>query len=114
MVADGRELDGFYSERYLAGKDKYSVFLDGTHDVVTVTRRDGAERERLLILRDSYAAAIAPFLARHFDLVLLNLSSTRTDFTELSRAVEQYGADRAVLIYGMENILTADRVTRLR
>lgn len=113
VVADGRELDGFYSEGYLARKDKYSVFLDGTHDVVTVTRRDGAPRERLLILRDSYAAAIAPFLARHFDLVLLNLSSTRTDFRDLSGAVEEYGADRAVLIYGMENILTADRVTGL-
>ena len=113
VVADGRELDGFYAEGYLAKKDKYSVFLDGTHDVVTVTRRDGAERPTLLILRDSYASSIAPFLARHFDLVLLNLSSTRTDFTDLSGLVVQYRPDRAVLIYGMENILTADKVTRL-
>lgn len=114
VLADGREIDGLYSMRYLSGKDKYSVFLDGTHDVVTVTKRDGEARQTLLLIKDSFANAIAPFLAQHFDLVLLNLSSSRTDFTDVTARAAQYGADRVLLLYTLENVITADRACRLR
>lgn len=114
VVADGRELEGFYSMRYLSGKDKYSVFLDGTHDVVTVTQKNGEKRPRLLLLKDSFANSVAPFLAQHFDLVLLNLSSSRTDFTDVTARAAQYDADRVLLLYTLENVITADRLGRLR
>ena len=114
VTADGKELDGFYSEKWLSQKDHYSAFLDGTHDVVTVTRKDGAPRPKLLILKDSFANAAAPFLAQHFDLVLLNLSSTRQDFTALSDLAIQHQADRVVLIYTIENLITSDKLCRLR
>ena len=45
VTADGRTLDGgFYNRAHLNGNDQYSVFLDGTHDVVTVTKKDGENR----------------------------------------------------------------------
>ncbi len=113
VTADGRELDGFYSYSYLDKKDKYSVLLDGTHDVVTVTG-EGTERQTLLLLKDSFANALAPFLAQHFDLVLLNLSSVRNDYTDLSAFVKTYGADRALIVYTLENVITADKLGRLR
>ena len=114
VVCDGREASGFYEERWLEKKDHYSTFLDGTHDVVTVTRRDGAPRERLLLCKDSFANALAPFLAQHFDLVLLNLSSTKQDFTNVSKLAKEYKADRVMLVYTIENLLTADKLCRLR
>lgn len=114
VVADGKALEGFYSLRYLWGKDKYSVFLDGTHDVVTVRKKDGEARETLLIFKDSFANAIAPFLAQHFDLVLCNLSSSRTDFTDVTSRAAGYSADRVLLLYTLENVITADRLGRLR
>ena len=113
VTADGRVLNGLYSTSYLEKKDKYSVFLDGTHDVVTVTR-EGEERPTLLLLKDSFANSLAPFLARHFDLVLLNLSSTRNDYTNLSARVAEYGADRALIVYTLENVITTDKLSRLR
>ena len=112
VTADGRELDGLYSMGYLQRKDQYSVFLDGTHDVVTVRMRDGTERPTLLLLKDSFANSVAPFLAQHFDLVLLNLSSTRSDFTNVTALAEQYEADRVLLIYTLENVVTADKLSR--
>ncbi len=114
VTADGKVLDGFYSETWLSKKDHYSAFLDGTHDVVTVTRKDAAPRPKLLILKDSFANAAAPFLAQHFDLVLLNLSSTRQDFTALSDLVAQHRPHRVLLIYTVENLITADKLCRLR
>ena len=112
IVADGAPLDGFYSRSYLGKKDQYSVFLDGTHDVVTV-KKEGEARPTLLILKDSFANSLAPFLAQHFDLVLVNLSSRR-DFTDLTALAEEYGADRALLVYTVENVITADKLWKLR
>jgi hypothetical protein len=68
----------------------------------------------LLLLKDSFANALAPFLAQHFDLVLLNLSSTRTDFTDLSKYAAEYGADRILLVYTVENVVCTDRLEKLR
>lgn len=112
VVADGKELDGFYSRAYLERKDQYSVFLDGTHDVVTVQKK-GEERQTLLLLKDSFANSIAPFLAQHFDLVLLNLSSRR-DYSDVSTLAREYGADRVLVLYTVENLITADKLWNLR
>lgn len=114
VEADGRALDGLYSNSYLDQKDKYSVFLDGTHDVVTVRRKDGVKRERLVIFKDSFANALAPFLCQHFDLVLLNLSSQRTDFTDLSFWAREYDADAVLLIYTVGNLINTDKMNRLQ
>lgn len=113
VIADGKPLSSFYSMRWCSEKDCYSVFLDGVHDVVTVTKRQEENRPKLLLLKDSFANSLAPFLAQHFDLVLLNLSSTRTDFTNVSARAETYGADRVLLVYTLENLLTSDRLSRL-
>ncbi len=114
IVADGYALDGFYTEEHLTRKDHYSAFLDGTHDVVTVTKRGGEERPTLLLLKDSFANSLAPFLAQHFDLVLLNLSSARTDYTDVSARVEEYEADAVLIVYTLENVIGTQKMNRLR
>jgi len=114
VVADGRELSDFYSREYLTKKDKYSAFLDGTHDVVTIIKKGATDRPTLLLLKDSFANALAPFLAQHFDLVLLNLSSVRADFTNVAKQVEAYDADRVLLVYTIENIACDNKLKRLR
>lgn len=114
VTADGRHPDGFYSPSKLTGGDDYAIFLDGTHDVVTIRKKTDAERPCLLILRDSFASSMAPFLAQHYDLVLLNLSSTRRDFTHLSALAGEYGADAVLLVYSIENLLTANKLPRLQ
>ena len=43
----------------LFGVDKYSVFLGGSAGRLEIT--GGESRPRLLIVRDSYASAVAPF-----------------------------------------------------
>ena len=67
----GQRLSGFYDESYLDKKDKYSVFLGGNYGMLTV-KRGGEERESLLIIKDSYANAMIPFLAIHYDLMVID------------------------------------------
>lgn len=101
VVIDGKAFDGFYSRDYLESSDKYSVFLDGTHNITQITKK-GETREMLLIAKDSFANSLIPFLAREFDIVALNLRSN----TALSNAAEQYAASAVLVIYNTENLIT--------
>lgn len=115
VTADGRTLDGgIYNRTHLDGNDKYSVFLDGTHDVVTVTKKDGKSRPTLAIFKDSFANSVAPFLAQHFDLVLYNLSSPRTDYTDVTACTKACDADVALVLYTLGNVIETDKINRLR
>ncbi len=112
---------GFISEAYLAGKDKYGAFLDGTHSLLTITHRDTAAikpneavpegaRPRLLVARDSFANSMVPYLARHYDIVMVNLTGGMTD---LSALAEAYGCERVLIVCNRENLITSDCLTRL-
>ena len=115
VAVDGRFLDGgFYNRAHLEGNDKYSVFLDGTHDVVTITKKDGENRPTLAIFKDSFANSVAPFLAQHFDLVLYNLSSPRTDYTDVTAYTRAADADAALVLYTLGNVIETDKINRLR
>ena len=115
VTADGRTLDeGLYNFGHLTGNDKYSVFLDGTHDVVTVTKKDGQNRPTLAIFKDSFANSVAPFLAQHFDLVLYNLSSPRTDYTDVTAYTKACDADAVLVLYTLGNVIETDKINRLR
>ncbi|MBE6725648.1 MAG: hypothetical protein E7576_10755 [Ruminococcaceae bacterium] len=94
---------GWMRREHFGEKDKYAAFLDGTHNVQTVFRADGEARERLLILKDSFANTLVPFLSRHFDLVILNLAGGVADG---SRYLEEFGASRALIVYNWENLIT--------
>lgn len=103
-------LDGFVNESYLSTRDKYGAFLDGTHDLITVelTGTDplaSAERPRLLLARDSYAAALIPFLARHYDIVSVSLPNGMTD---LSRLAAEYECDEVMILCNLENLISSD------
>lgn len=115
VTADGRILEnGLYNRAFLDGNDKYSVFLDGTHDLVTITKKDGQNRPKLAIFKDSFANSVAPFLAQHFDLVLYNLSSPRTDYTDVSAYTRAANADAALVLYTLGNVIETDKMNRLR
>lgn len=109
----GQSFSGFYNLELLEQKDKYAAFFDGTHGVLTVTKTGGEKRERLLIVKDSFANSVMPFLAQHFDLVVLNLSGSG-DETRVSRYCEEYQCDRVLLLYNVENVVSSPRLSRVK
>lgn len=70
ITADGKEIP-LYDMSRLSATDQYAVFLGGNHARIDIKK--GEERPKLLIIRDSFADSIAPFLALHYDLVMLDL-----------------------------------------
>ncbi len=99
----GHSFSGFYNREYLEQKDKYSVFLDGTHGILTVQKKTDEERQTLLVLKDSFLNSMVPFLAQHYDLVVVNLSAGGVK--PLAYYAEQFGCDGVLIVYNAENII---------
>lgn len=70
VICDG-ESGALYNFSALEKTDKYAVFLGGNHARADIYGAEG--RPRLLIIRDSFADSIVPFLARHYDITLIDL-----------------------------------------
>ena len=102
VIADGKELGGFYSRERLRSSDKYSVFLDGTHAVTVITKKSGAPRKKLLVVKDSFANCLIPFLAREFDIVALDINTSAS----ASAAAKEYGADAILYVCNAENVVS--------
>ena len=100
---------GFISEKYLSEKDKYGAFLDGTHRMLFIVDKEaaarGEDRPLLLLARDSFANSMVPFLARHFDICMVNLTGGMTNLTELC---ETYGCERVLVVCNRENLIASD------
>lgn len=99
LSESGESFSGFYRYEALEDKDKYRVFLGGNYSSLTVT--DGTDRKNLLLIKDSYANALIPFLALHYNITVLDLRYYTGD---LQNAVN--AADEILLLHGMDTIAT--------
>ena len=109
VVADGKEIGGFYDRSRLDTSDKYSVFLGGTHGTTVITKKGGENRKKMLIIKDSFANCLIPFLARGFDIVALDIKSG----VDIAQAVRTYGADVILVVCNAENVVSDGSLGRI-
>ncbi len=100
VIADGEDMGGFYVKSFVDTEDKYSLFMGGVHNTVSVTKK-GEERKTLLIARDSFSDCLVPFLAREFNIVTINLDIIQ----DVAFAASYYEADAVLIVYNAENII---------
>ena len=65
------EQRALYVESFLSVKDKYSMFLGGNQSLGVVTNTNNPDGPKLLIIRDSYADSLVPFLTAHYSEIHL-------------------------------------------
>ncbi|WP_312942818.1 DHHW family protein [Oscillibacter sp.] len=93
-----------YDRSYLAKKDKYSSFLGGNRPICIVKNSNAATDRKLLLIRDSYADAMAPFLSQTFaEVHLLDLRYYHLSPAEYAR---ENGVDSIVVSYSVQNFVT--------
>ena len=66
----GYSKQGLYDTSKLDTADKYAVFLGGNYAVASVT--SSPDKPTLLLFKDSFANAVVPFLALHFNIDLVD------------------------------------------
>ena len=100
-VEEPREL---YVESFLSVKDKYSMFLGGNQSLGVVKNANNPDGPKLLILRDSYADSLVPFLTAHYSEI--HLIDPRYYHLSVKDYVEQNGIDQALVLYSVPNFVT--------
>ncbi len=97
------EMHGLYVDSFLEEKDKYASFLGGNTPLYIVRNPEAASREKLLVVRDSYSDALAPFLSQQFaEVHLLDLRYYRTSVAEYAKEKD---IDRIFVCYSVENFV---------
>lgn len=66
-----KETKSLYDYSYLDKKDKYSMFLDNNHSMITITNNKINSKTKLLVIKDSYANSMIPFLVNHYKEVIV-------------------------------------------
>lgn len=95
--------DSFFFPSHLEELDMYPVYLDGNHTLTKIENPDAPDGT-LLVIKDSYAHAVAPFLSEHYRTVyLLDLRYYRGNVTQL---VQDYGVEELLFLYGTSTLLT--------
>ena len=70
VIADNKDIGGIYQKKYVNEKDKYAVFFGGNYGRLEIKTGKKTGRN-LLIIKDSFANAFAPFAAEDFDQVCM-------------------------------------------
>ena len=109
--SEGVHAGVFYEER-LQEADKYTVYLDGNHSVVTINNPDNAGKGKILVIRDSYSNCLGCFLAESYESVtLVDLRYYKESISEL---YAREGFDDVLVCYSLSNFMTDTNLVWLR
>ena len=101
---DGSEAsEGLYDMKRLQQKDKYTVFLGGNNPYVEI-HTSVHNGKTLLIMKDSYAHSMVPFLANHYEKMIL------LDYRYFNSSTKQLIKEKKVsdilVVYNVINFVT--------
>ncbi|CAH8772008.1 DHHW family protein [Paenibacillus dendritiformis] len=96
-VDEQRTTDSLYELGNLNKKDKYTVFFNGNHALIKITTAHPEGKKKLLVVKDSYANSLLPFLTEHFgEIYVADLRYYGEDLTAL---VRQHDIRDMLLLY---------------
>lgn len=92
----GEQSQGFYHWEALTKSNAYEVFLGGNFSRLQISDPT-EEKPHILVIKDSFANSLVPFLALHFDLTLIDARYSRE-----SLSLEDY--DGIVIVQGLDTL----------
>ena len=108
VAADGKKI-ALYDFSKLDSTDKYALFLGGNHARVDI--KNGEDREKLLVIRDSFADSLVPFLALHFDVTLIDL---RYFTKSVAQICEQENINKILVLENADEFCSTKTFSYLR
>ena len=107
---EGRFDSLFFPER-LKEADKYPVWLDGNHPLVTIQNSSPQAQGKLLVIRDSFANCMGCFLADSYKTVVL--ADLRYYKQPLSLLCREEGFDDILFVYSIGNFMSDSNIVWL-
>ena len=106
--SDRKEADFLFFPEHLEEYDKYPVFLDGNHPLITIRNLSGSADGKLLVIRDSFASCFSCFLAGEFETV--TLVDLRYYRQPVSKLLQEEDYDRVLILYSVNHFLTDSNI----
>lgn len=99
VLLEGKQapFEGFYDTGKLMTHDQYGVFFGGNYGTLEIT--GSADSETLLVIKDSFANPLLPFLARHYNILAVDPRYTTQPLSSFADR-----ADRILLLCGMQTL----------
>ncbi len=106
-----QEYDSLYFESHFDDMDKYPVFLDGNHALVTVKNSNCKNGKRLLMIKDSFAHCFTTFLIENYEeICMVDMRYFRENLSDL---IESEQLNELMYVYGVENTATSTDIAWL-
>ena len=107
---DVKEHNSYYFTEHFENDDKYPVYLDGNHSVTRIRNTD-APGGTLVVVKDSYANAIIPFLSQNYsEIIMVDLRYYKNDVSVLAA---QEHAEGILILYSLDNLSQDDNLSFL-
>ncbi len=113
-IGKNEKRNGLYDFAALDTKDKYSAFIANTING-KIKISGGEDRETIVLIKDSFAHSIAPFLARHYNIVMLDLRYHTVTKGSIDKLLEEENASAVLFLMGSQGIYdTSGKLEKLR
>ena len=110
LVIDGEEMPALADPQGLPRRDAYAALLYGNHGLLELVN-DEVEGGTLVVLKDSYANALLPALARHYHRVVA--IDPRYFSGNAVETIQAYEGDAVLCVYGIASLATSRSVALL-
>ncbi|MEG2174564.1 MAG: DHHW family protein [Oscillospiraceae bacterium] len=111
ITFDGIASDSLYDASMASQRDKYAFFLHGNKGITMIDNPD-APAGTLLVIKDSYANCLVPFLTQSYSrVVVVDLRSLPQKLSEL---IKQEDFDEALILYSFSNLASDANLPRIR
>ncbi|KAF5031601.1 DHHW protein [anaerobic digester metagenome] len=108
---DGAAADSMYDMAALAARDKYAMFLHANNGV-TVIKNDSAHGGAIMVIKDSYANCLVPFLTQNYSkVVVVDLRSLPKGVNELVKTEQ---VQDVLVLYSFSNLSSDANLPRIR
>lgn len=108
-----KTLNSFYNKDKLNEKDKYAVFFDSNHPLVKVKTKidDTVKDKKLLVIKDSYANCLVPFLTSHYgEIYMVDLRYYDKNINEL---IKSEGIEDTLILYNVNTFFEDASITNI-
>ncbi|WP_286924078.1 MULTISPECIES: DHHW family protein [Lysinibacillus] len=109
-VDEDKTSSTLYEMNNIKKKDKYTVFFNGNHPLVKITTENTSEK-KIVVVKDSYANALLPFLLPHFSEI--QVIDLRYYSDSLHLFIQKNKIDEMLLIYNANTFFEDSSISDL-
>lgn len=109
-VDEDKTSSTLYEMNNIKKKDKYTVFFNGNHPLVKITTENTSEK-KIVVVKDSYANALLPFLLPHFSEI--QMIDLRYYSDSLHLFIQKNKIDEMLLIYNANTFFEDSSISDL-